>query len=120
MPKTKKPMEMKDVNKLLNTAVGNTPVLEFKEPTNEVLEEQNYALAQMYAMKGYRSYLENAINLNIQYGATRSETLTDMVFFKSRVETLKSLLNVSKKAFERLEGLRRKSIQSKIDATQKG
>ena len=99
------------VNELLAQMLGSEPLVEFKEPINEIEAEQNYALAQMYSNRGFRSYLENAINRSIKSAVINSDDMTTLCYNKSRVILLKELLIVAKKSFENLEKIKKISIK---------
>lgn len=92
-------IEIKQLNKVLSELSDIEPLVEFSEPMNEISHEMNYALAQMFASKGFRNYLEMAINSQIK-SLLKTETTNDIFFIKGRILTLKELLIISKRAFE--------------------
>lgn len=97
--------------------LGAEPLMEFSEPMDEPKHEQNYALAQMYANKGFRTYLEDSINRSIKSAAMHSDDMVSLVYNKARIILLKELLVVSKRSFESLEKIKKIAIK---DADNKG
>lgn len=83
------------VEKLLNL----DPLTSYVEKGPENVQEMNYALAQMYALKGFRDYLELNIRRQIHRAAIHGEDVFDGVSAKARILTLKELLVNAKTAF---------------------
>lgn len=103
--------KIQGLNKLLSGMLGAEPLVEYREPSNDLVQEWNYALAKMYADKGFRTYLENAVNLSTKSAVTKSDDIVSLVYNKARVIAFKELLIVSKNAFEHLNKL--KNVKSK-------
>lgn len=101
---------IKKINEVVAYLDGIEPLIEFKEPMNEISHEMNYALAQMFANKGYRSYLENNLNAQIK-SLMRAETTNDIFYLKGRIITLKELLIVAKRAFEKISEIDKRKIK---------
>ena len=103
------------LNQALYETIHAEPITEFSNQRMDDTDyEQNYALAQMYAMKGYRVYLENQINKSIKTAAIGNEDFVDMMYNKARIMAFKELLIVAKNAFTTLQKV--KSITGKKDA----
>lgn len=99
---------MKVYNELLKEISGVESLPDYQNPKNELDHEINYALAEMYANKGFRTYLENTVNQAIKSAALRCENERDMIFAKARILTLKELLVISRRAFEQLQKIKDK------------
>lgn len=106
--------KIKVINKKLEAILGEEPLVEFKEPMTELSHEQFYALAKMYSEKGFRMYLENAINSSMRAAATKSDDITSLIYNKSRIILLKELLNITKRAYEDFNKLQ-KGREKKIN-----
>lgn len=105
--------KIQGLNKLLMEMLKMEPLIEFKEPLTEIGHEQFNGLAQMYANRGFRSYLETAVNKAIKNSAINSDDLISMAYNKSRVILLKELLVISKKAFEDVSKLNKNAKSRK-------
>ena len=105
--------KIQGLNRLLNSMLGAEPLVEYKEPSNDLIAEWNYALAKMYSDKGFRSYLENAVNLSTKSAVIKSDDIVSLVYNKARIIAFKELLIVSKNAFEQLNKL--KNVKAKIN-----
>lgn len=97
------------INEALKDIMGIDPLVPFADPKNEMNYEENYALAQMYSTKGFRSYMEKMINNAITNAALRTTDLSDVYFSKARILTLKELLVQSKRAFDELNKIEAKA-----------
>lgn len=91
--------KLKEINKLVNEMMGAEPMIEYREPVPDVDREQFYALGEMYKNRGYRSYLENALNKATKNTATNSIDEVSLAYNKSRMILLKELLLVARNAF---------------------
>ena len=92
------------LQKLLETILKIEP-LDYKSPKSELDYEQRFALAQVYALKGYRSYLENAINRFIYASAVNSNDEISLACNRARIILLKELLILAKKSWEEIDKL---------------
>lgn len=101
------------LNELLESSLNIKPLSEFSE-NGQVTHEMNYALAQMFAMKGFRDYLVLEMNKAIKGSALRSVSLVDMAYGKARALTLKEILIKAKNAFETLERVKKIAGQKNI------
>lgn len=111
MPKIKltEQEKLEGLNKLMKTMLEIEPLVEFKEPKNDIDAQQKYSLAQCYKDKGFREYLENAINQQTKYAATNGVDIVDRVHHQARVILLKELLVVCKNCYKELENVKIKS-----------
>lgn len=98
--------DLKHINNLVCEMLGAVPLIAYKEPTNDVDAEWNSALARMYSDRGFRTYLENAVNLFTRAAAIGSADIVSLTYNKARIITLKELLIVSKNAFEQLNKIK--------------
>lgn len=65
----------------------------------QVQEDMKDGLARMYAHKGSRAYLENAVKIALKNMAVAS-TPVEISYFKSRIDVLQQLLAKGKQIFE--------------------
>lgn len=94
------------INKLIQDLPGYVPL----EKPQENEAEQRYALAQMYAMKGFRDYMERAIRSAVA-GFQHVEKLEDLMVIKGRVLVLKELYKLSRDSFNDLQKLEKRQLQ---------
>jgi hypothetical protein len=87
-------MMSEDINKALE-AVGIEPI-----PFMELDEEMKDGLAQVFANKGFRKYMEFAYGNQLKAAVLKTENDKDMFFYKGRLLMLRELLVQGKKAFE--------------------
>jgi len=99
--------EIKQVNKKIVELMKTLPLPEFKEPMTEQRHEMVVGLAQMYANKGFRLYLEYTIQNQLQ-ATLKAENMNDLFFQKGRILTLKELYNLAKKEFEHIQTLEKR------------
>ena len=111
--------KIKGLNKSIEDLFGAPPLLEYEDPKTEASHEEMFALSQMYALRGFRNYLQNQLNLAIKSVALRSEDMSDIFMFKGRILTLKELLVVSKRSFENLQKVPKEKIKLEEYATTK-
>ena len=90
-------MNLKETNALLKILFDTAPH-DFQAPV-QVTTEMKTALAQCYALEGFRKYIENAMNQFILSAALKSEDMESLSVRKGRILTLKGLLEVSKTCF---------------------
>lgn len=95
MEKTSDEKANKAIVALIEALPGFTP-LEVLETTDA---QQRYALAQMYADRGFREYLSRSGKIAID-NLQKVETINQLWFNKGRIEVLKEILKVSKQMFE--------------------
>ena len=106
--------ETKDLNALLQAVCNIEPLTEYEEPIPEPDQEMKFGLAQVYANKGYRKYMENVINKSIKNAALFADDALQGAAMKGRVITLKELLIKSKRAFEDFEAKAKKLKLGKV------
>jgi hypothetical protein len=87
------------------------PLVDYSEPINEMGEIWREALARMYSDRGFRSYLENAINIAIKSSAMNGIEPTDIAFRKGRIEVLKELYIISKNCYDKIEKIKANKIK---------
>ena len=93
-------MTTQELNKVLREICNIDPLIEYEEPMPEPDQEMKYGLAEVYANKGYRKYMENVINKAIKNAALLADDTLQGATMKGRIITLKELLIKSKRAFE--------------------
>lgn len=108
-------MKLQETDALLKILFDASPQ-DFQQP-EKVTSEMKMALAQCYAIEGFRKYLEHAMNKFILTSALQSDNIESLLVRRGRILTLKELLEVSRTCFHDYNQL--KAIAKK-DATQKG
>jgi hypothetical protein len=110
MPKTKDITikaedKLKEINKLVSAMLHSEPMTVFTDPgpKSEFEHEQKASLAKMYADRGFRTYLQEAVNRSIKASAMYSDDLISLVYNKSRIILLKELLQAAEKAFKDID-----------------
>lgn len=68
----------------------------------EVREEMRDGLGRMYAHKGSRAYLENAIKIAIRNQAIAT-TSVEIAYYKSRMDTLLQLLSKGEQMYKTVQ-----------------
>lgn len=106
--------EIQKVNKRLSKFLDP---IEFKEPMPTESHEMAFGLAQMYAVKGFRDYMENEILRTIKASVLGSETMSEVLYFKARALVFKELLSSAKKAYLNMEALSQKAKNQRPNAT---
>lgn len=97
---------IKTINQLIEELPGYVPLDKPKE--NEA--EQRYALAQMYALQGFRDYMERAIRSTVA-SFQNVEKLEDLMVIKGRVLVLKELYKLSRDSFNDVQKLEKRQLQ---------
>jgi hypothetical protein len=95
----------KETNKfpeLMKELFDLEPLTIYKEPSNKVDTEQYQGLAECYAKKGYRVYLENAVSLMMKEAVMNKGDDFASGLRAGRIVALKELLSVSHRAFNKL------------------
>jgi hypothetical protein len=102
MTKPKIEDKLKEINKLVSAMLHAEPLTEFVDPgpKTEAEHEQKAALAKMYADRGFRSYLQDAVNRSIKAAAINSDDIASLIYNKARIILLKELLQVAEKAYK--------------------
>ena len=91
---------------------------DFQEP-KKVTPQMRKALAQCYAVDGFKEYLENAINQFVLTAALKSEDMDSLNVRKGRILTLKGLLELSRTCFQdytKLQELAKRDKQIKTNS----
>lgn len=102
-------MEKNETNALLELLFKTSPH-DFQAPV-QVTTQMRMALAQAYAIPGFKDYLENAMNKFILSSAIQSDDMDSLNVRKGRILTLKGLLELSKTCYNDYNSL--KKIASK-------
>ena len=100
-------------NDLLKACDSLEPLVPYEEPTASTPTDSVIALATMYANKDYRTFLSNAINIQIRSTALYATGDTEVMLGRGRITALKELLSLSKKCFDNLEKLRKNNATTK-------
>ncbi len=97
---TKEQTVLKDTSEKLEKLLDLYPIdLQAPKETNMAMRE---ALSRMYSDPAMRSFFENAVKF-ANRSLIGSATVEQMVFYKSRIETLLQLLNMGKQHFIHFE-----------------
>lgn len=107
-------LEIFEFNKFLREVLLMEPLTDFEEPKGELDHEMKEGLAQAYAIRGFRKYLERAVNVSIHNAAMSSGNEEIRGVFKGRALSLKELLLKGKRAFEQYEKLNKKGAKEKV------
>jgi len=86
---------------LMKEVLDLEPLTFYKEPTNKMDNEQCQALAECYAKKGFRLYMENAINLMMKEAVMNKGDDFARGLRAGRITSLKEFLSVSYKLFNK-------------------
>ena len=90
-------MNFKETNALLKILFDTSPH-DFNAP-RQVTTEMKMSLAQVYAIEGFRKYIENALNKFILNSALQTDNMEALMVRRGRILTLKELLEVSRTCF---------------------
>jgi hypothetical protein len=107
-------MTFKETNALLKLLFDASPH-DFQSP-KQMTTEMKMAMAQAYAIEGFRKYLEHALDKFILNSALRTDNMEALMVRRGRILTLKELLEVGKSCYQDYNKL--KDLANK-DATQK-
>ena len=95
----------------LNTLIKSLPGEVDLTKSNVVTSEMRYGLAQAYAIKGFREYMELAIR-TANDSLDEVITLNDLAYVKASKAKLKVLYSLTKKMFEENEKIKNLSSLS--------
>ena len=90
-------MNQKETDALLKLLFEAAPH-DFQDP-QQITTQMKMALAQCYAMEGFKKYLENGLDKFILSSAIRSGTMEEVLVRRGRILTLKELLEVARTCY---------------------
>ena len=102
-------MTLKETNSIISDNHENHPV-DYLEP-RQITIQMKEALAQAYAIPGFREYLENSYNTFIRSSALHTDNMEGLLVRKGRISTIGDLLVLSRSCYSDYLTLKKKAKQ---------